>query len=446
MAVSKRLRYEVLRRDNHTCRYCGATAPDVPLRIDHVVPQSLGGTDAPDNLVTACQDCNSGKSSATVDSTVVADVADDALRWAAAMEQAAAELQTQTAPKRAYRDAFQQAWNEWTWEHDGKRQPFDLPDGWKTSLDNFREAGLPQDVWPDIIEKTITNKTVKADNLFRYACGIAWRMVRELQERASVIVGVATPATNVDSRAAVLEATFGVWRVGRIEVGEPPSAQEEDAFRKSLDAIPDWDLLEPGRIVEAAQRASFLGGSDIGEALRDLDRARVWAAWTSAWPTTYVAGDTGDPWVGKHVGGPSEDAMEQVRKKIRKLLDAEVPAFRVAQAATHAGFHKSTVLYRGLTDEELEASGEERWAARARAAELWRSAFSASGQREPSAEETSQFLAHLERIGNGGGFCVADVYDTATAAGAYQDPDLTTCLARNLSVFEAAARPLACAA
>ncbi|MEU5976310.1 hypothetical protein [Streptomyces sp. NPDC047315] len=24
MAVSKRLRYEILRRDNHACRYCGA--------------------------------------------------------------------------------------------------------------------------------------------------------------------------------------------------------------------------------------------------------------------------------------------------------------------------------------------------------------------------------------------------------------------------------------
>lgn len=36
MAVSKRLRYEILRRGNHTCRYCGASAPDVPLRVDHV--------------------------------------------------------------------------------------------------------------------------------------------------------------------------------------------------------------------------------------------------------------------------------------------------------------------------------------------------------------------------------------------------------------------------
>ncbi|AWN05089.1 HNH endonuclease [Gordonia phage Easley] len=46
MAVSKRLRYEILRRDNHTCRYCGATAPDVPLTVDHVVPVSQLHADA----------------------------------------------------------------------------------------------------------------------------------------------------------------------------------------------------------------------------------------------------------------------------------------------------------------------------------------------------------------------------------------------------------------
>lgn len=33
MAVSKRLRYEILRRDDHACRYCGDRAPDVKLTV-----------------------------------------------------------------------------------------------------------------------------------------------------------------------------------------------------------------------------------------------------------------------------------------------------------------------------------------------------------------------------------------------------------------------------
>lgn len=63
MAVSKRLRFEILRRDGHRCRYCGAGALAAPLTVDHITPLALGGTDDPDNLATACEPCNSGKTS-----------------------------------------------------------------------------------------------------------------------------------------------------------------------------------------------------------------------------------------------------------------------------------------------------------------------------------------------------------------------------------------------
>lgn len=86
MAVSRRLRFEILRRDKHTCRYCGASAPDVPLTVDHVIPTTLGGGDEPSNLVTACQSCNGGKTSIAPDSELVVDVQQDALRWKRAME------------------------------------------------------------------------------------------------------------------------------------------------------------------------------------------------------------------------------------------------------------------------------------------------------------------------------------------------------------------------
>ena len=34
MAVSQCTRFEVLRRDAHTCRYCGSSAPDVKLTVE----------------------------------------------------------------------------------------------------------------------------------------------------------------------------------------------------------------------------------------------------------------------------------------------------------------------------------------------------------------------------------------------------------------------------
>ncbi|MBN8564895.1 MAG: HNH endonuclease [Leptolyngbya sp. UWPOB_LEPTO1] len=54
-AVSRR---EVLRRDSHTCQYCGSTKH---LTIDHVIPRSRGGSHSWDNVVTACAGCNSKK-------------------------------------------------------------------------------------------------------------------------------------------------------------------------------------------------------------------------------------------------------------------------------------------------------------------------------------------------------------------------------------------------
>src|SRR5690349_2887498 len=89
MAVSKRTRYEVLRRDNHACCYCGQMAPDVKLTVDHVVPVSLGGSDKPDNLVAACKDCNAGKASTSPTEELVAQVGEDDIRWAAAIQRAA---------------------------------------------------------------------------------------------------------------------------------------------------------------------------------------------------------------------------------------------------------------------------------------------------------------------------------------------------------------------
>ena len=59
--ISKSLRYDVLKRDSFTCQYCGRSAPEVQLHVDHIVPVSKGGQNDISNLITACQDCNLGK-------------------------------------------------------------------------------------------------------------------------------------------------------------------------------------------------------------------------------------------------------------------------------------------------------------------------------------------------------------------------------------------------
>lgn len=59
--LSKKVRFEVFKRDKFTCQYCGKAAPDVVLHCDHIHPASRGGEDDILNLVTSCVDCNLGK-------------------------------------------------------------------------------------------------------------------------------------------------------------------------------------------------------------------------------------------------------------------------------------------------------------------------------------------------------------------------------------------------
>lgn len=65
--ISPSIRFDVFQRDNHTCQYCGRTPPDVKLVIDHLIPVARGGTDDFNNLVTSCEECNSGKSAKLIE-------------------------------------------------------------------------------------------------------------------------------------------------------------------------------------------------------------------------------------------------------------------------------------------------------------------------------------------------------------------------------------------
>ncbi len=55
-------RREVLKRDQHRCQYCGSHRR---LTLDHVIPRSKGGLHTWDNVVAACEPCNSTKSDRT---------------------------------------------------------------------------------------------------------------------------------------------------------------------------------------------------------------------------------------------------------------------------------------------------------------------------------------------------------------------------------------------
>lgn len=73
MAVSPRTRFEVFKRDEFTCRYCGKKSPEVVLEVDHIVPVARGGSDDEMNLATSCWACNRGKSDKSLNSVITGD-------------------------------------------------------------------------------------------------------------------------------------------------------------------------------------------------------------------------------------------------------------------------------------------------------------------------------------------------------------------------------------
>lgn len=59
--LTKKVRFEVFKRDSFKCQYCGKEAPNVILEVDHIKPVVEGGSNDLINLITSCFDCNRGK-------------------------------------------------------------------------------------------------------------------------------------------------------------------------------------------------------------------------------------------------------------------------------------------------------------------------------------------------------------------------------------------------
>jgi hypothetical protein len=182
MAVSKRLRFEVMRRDGHACYYCGRKPPEVTLTIDHVVPETLGGSDDPSNLVTACPDCNGGKSSVPADAALVENVADDAVRWAKALEQA---VEIDRAKRTSDKDFVSEVINAET-----KRGSlmFTMADkNYASTIIRFRDLGLDMDDMRHAMDQML-GRSLFGMGRWKYFCGVCWSMIRDRQAIAQSLL------------------------------------------------------------------------------------------------------------------------------------------------------------------------------------------------------------------------------------------------------------------
>jgi len=198
MAVTKRLRFEILRRDGHACRYCGRAAPDVRLTIDHVRPEALGGTDEPENLVTACIDCNAGKSSVPADAMQVAAVAESAVRWAAAIKRVADMRMLDTTRYDNDIAQFVAQWDTYTYEAEKvvlERRTVPKDDSWELDVRRFLALGLPTQKMLDFIVVAMKKDLRHADT-WRYFCGCCWKEITEMQKAAAALLAEEEPLSS----------------------------------------------------------------------------------------------------------------------------------------------------------------------------------------------------------------------------------------------------------
>jgi hypothetical protein len=195
MAVTKALRYQILRRDGFRCHYCGATAEQSKLRVDHVIPEALGGPTEPGNLVTACHDCNAGKAATPPDAASVATLDERNVEWATALEQAKANASAKWEKRRDNAMEFKALWDDWK-DPDGRPMP--LPDDYPDALETWLRRGLTKADLRELVHVAMAKKNLPNVATFRYFAGCCRRRLTELETEASRLLNERQAATGED--------------------------------------------------------------------------------------------------------------------------------------------------------------------------------------------------------------------------------------------------------
>lgn len=179
--IGKTKRFEVFKRDNFTCCYCGRKPPDVMLELDHVKPVAEGGGNGVANLLTACFECNSGKGRVPLEDRIPESFTDSELercqdileRRAAAAKINALNEKIQDAENAEINDCVA-TWNLWSNAGTGGKLP--LPQNHRASFRGFSARLGVADVKASI---TIAmERGLDPSMVWKYFCGVCWTKIR----------------------------------------------------------------------------------------------------------------------------------------------------------------------------------------------------------------------------------------------------------------------------
>lgn len=135
------------------------------LRAFHVANRAAG------------EDCNAGKSSSSPDADTVAQVSEDAARWAVARDIVLKQWHAERAELAEAKAQFLKAWK--CWDSDAQY----LPDNWESRVENWLLQGIALEQLFEALEIALANGWVSVSHIFRYMSGIVGRWLDEIDSR-----------------------------------------------------------------------------------------------------------------------------------------------------------------------------------------------------------------------------------------------------------------------
>ena len=170
--LSKKIRFEIFKRDLFTCQYCGSTPPGVVLEVDHIRPVSKGGDNIADNLLTSCFDCNRGKGA-----TPLSEAPDALAKKIAIQKEKADQLKEFERLVSRRKAAITRKVNALD-KLFGEKTGFSFSDSFKPSARRFFDLLPKHDVEAALL--TAVNAVHNdPQGVTKYFCKVCWNKIRE---------------------------------------------------------------------------------------------------------------------------------------------------------------------------------------------------------------------------------------------------------------------------
>lgn len=173
MEITKKLRFEIFKRDGFACQYCGRRPPDVVLELDHIDPKANGGTNLEINLITSCFDCNRGKGARRLGEVHPRPDADVAyLQVQQEIAEAKRYLDASRVREKIMADVTDRLQDLWCETYESEYVPVDQQ--WVSWLNTFSAEEIERAIR---IAAKLKNRKPHTETyqLIKYVSGVLWR-------------------------------------------------------------------------------------------------------------------------------------------------------------------------------------------------------------------------------------------------------------------------------